>query len=136
MAFTYSQSAPSSNLHQVRLLIGDVDGSQQSGPREEWSYFLTDGEIGQLLTNAGNDVNIAASKACIILSALDLMLYKAVTLGRFKTTNEASKHWRALAEVYREEAGLDAGFDWAEIAWTPDNADLIVKNKALRGETD
>ena len=136
MAFTYDDNDPSSNRDQVRLLIQDIDGSQKGGPRSDWSYFFTDGEIDRFLTMAGSDVNLAASKACLALAGSSLMLDKAVKLGMFETKTKVRDEWLAMAERFRAEAELDGGSATAEVGWTEDAVAQIEVNKALRGDTD
>ena len=136
MAFTYSDNNPSSNRDQVRLLIQDTDGSQKSGPRTEWSYYFTDGEIDRFLTMAGSDVNLAASKACLTLAGSSLQLQKAVKLGMFETKTKVKEEWLAMAERFRAEAGLAGGADTAEVGWTEDAITEIEEHKALRGDTN
>lgn len=134
MAFTYSDNDPSSNRDQVRLLIQDIDGSQLSGDRRDWSYFFTDGEVDRFLTMAGSDVNLAASKACLALAGSTLHQEKAVKLGLFETKTKVKEEWLAMAERFRTEAEMDGGADTAEMGWTDDAISQIEENKALRSE--
>ena len=66
--FSYDSSDPSSNRDRVRLYLGDVDGSVIAGPRKNWTIYLTDGEIDQLLSDNGSDVYLSAAAGCEVIA--------------------------------------------------------------------
>lgn len=131
--FSYSRESVTSNRDTVRMLIGDTDDAVTTGPRTGWTFYLTDSEIDRLLSLSGDDVYLAASRACLALAANDLCVNKAVSLGQFRTSNEAAGHWRELAATFRGEAEMSAGAATAEVAWGEFAAAELELNEALRG---
>ena len=131
---SYDRESPTSDRDTVRMLIADTDDSVITGRREEWSFFLTDGEIDRVLSKVSNDHYTAAALCCLIMASNDLCRNKAVSLGQFSTTNDAAEHWRKQAAEFRQMATIEAGGVTAEMAWDEFSFDELVVNEALRGE--
>ena len=134
--FSYNSSDPSSARDQVRMHLGDVDGSVTTGPRDSWSIYLTDGEIDALLSGAGNVVLLAAARGADIMARRYLATHPDVKLGQFATSSTAATHWRELAKSLYEQAEIDGGFAVAPMAWTEDSAAEVADYKLLRGENN
>lgn len=134
--FTYDRESPTSSRDTVRFLIHDTDGSVTTGRPEDWTFYLTDGEIDLALSLSSSDVYLAAARCCLSLAANDLCVNRAVSLGQFSTSNEAVDYWRKLAADLQAQASLNAGADTAEVAWDEFSAGELAVNKALRGESN
>jgi len=134
MLFSYNENAPTSDRDTVRMLLQDVDGSVVTGKREDWSFYLTDGEIDRALTLKSSDKYAAAALCCRMLASSDLCRNKAVSLGQFSTTNDAAEHWRKQAAEFDAQASQAALGDTAEVAWDEFADAELRQNKALRGE--
>lgn len=115
--FSYNENDPSSSRDTVRMLVQDTDGSVKTGPREEWSFYLTDGEIDRALSLRGNCVYSAAAVCCLMLAGSDLNRNKAVRLGQFSTSNEAAKGWSEMADKFAAQSSLGTGGATAEVVW-------------------
>ena len=132
--FSYDSSGPSSNRDQVRMHLGDVDGSVIAGPRSDWTIYLTDGEIDQLLSNAGNIVLLAAARGAEIIAARYLRNHPDVRLGAFSTASAGVEHWRNLAKSLLEQAEIDADYEVAPMGWTEDAQTELEAYKRNRNE--
>lgn len=134
--FSYSRETPTSDRDTVRMLIQDTDDSVLTGHRDDWSFFLTDGEIDRLLSLSGNSVYRAAARACLVMASIDLTRNKAVRLGQFSTSNEAAEYWRSLSNNYLQQASIDSEPVIAAVASEEfGEADLWLY-KVMRGESN
>lgn len=133
--FSYDERSPTSDRDTVRMLLQDVDGSVVTGERQNWSFYLTDGEIDRALTLRGN-IYSAAALCCLMMASSDLCRVKAVRLGQFSTSNEAAAHWREMAAQFSRQAEAASVAQTAEIAWDEFSSADLELVKAARGESN
>jgi len=124
MTWTYDLTLlATSELFQVRMLIGDTDSTKQ---------MLQDEEIGQLLVQYGNNIYLAAAAACRAIAAklskeADQKTGKIATwlTSRVKWYLQAAEGYEALASTTNargygggislsDKANQEADTDWAQ----------------------
>lgn len=132
--FSYNSSAPSSNRDQVRMHLGDVDDSVKTGPRNTWTFYLTDGEIDQLLSGAGSVVLVAAARGAGVIARRYLRDHPDVKLGQFTTASAGAEHWRSMARDLYAQAEVEGDYAVAPMSWDEVSAEEVADYKLNRGE--
>lgn len=105
----------STDAAKVRLLISDIDDSQQIFNDQAIQAFID-------LALDGN-VKRAAASALLVMATNEVLVQKRIKLLDLSTDGPAeAKALQDLARQYREEADteeIDGAFDWAEQVNTP-----------------
>lgn len=122
--FTYDASAPTSNLHKVRLLTQDTT---------EATAFFTDEEINVFLSFESSNVLRAAAMALEAIAANRARLArKARVLNAEDDTKGVAKELRDQAAALRRQDEETPASAWVEKTYTPMNAALIKDNEDAR----
>lgn len=125
MSFTYDLTT---SIGKVRNLIGDTT---QTGA------IFTDEEITSILSIQGSDVLNAAALALTRIAASKALLSKKKSAGNYsEDLTQIAKDCLAVAKEFRDMALSTPADAVAEQILTDFNYNDILKNKALRDESD
>ena len=110
------------DLEIVRLKIGDSD-----------SALFTDAQVLQFISDADDDLNLAAAALLECLAADAILLDKMVRIGNYTHDRKGlTAALRDLAKHYREVAEETPACGGAEIAQDDFSRTVILVNKAMR----
>lgn len=118
----------STNTNKVRLLIGDIDDTNQVFNDEAIDAFIS--------MALDNNLKRAAANALIVMATNEVMVQKRIKILDLSTDGPAeAQALLALANQYRDEAEAEeitGAFDWAEqIQTTAQYTEWLYKD-ALR----
>ena len=121
------------NTGKLRLAISDIDMTTTTGLRNTWTVLFTDEELAIFLSDASDDISMAASYALNAIAASRALLAKSRRLGDYsEDLSKVADSLRAQAKAYAEQSmNIPAG-KIAEVAQTDFTARDIIYNKALR----
>lgn len=112
------------DVGKVRLLCRDTDVD---------NALFNDDEINAFLAMESNDVRMAAALALETIAADETLVLKRISLMNLSTDGPAvAKSLRESAQRLREQAEMDAEFDWAEMTVDQFSAREIARNEWLR----
>lgn len=118
----------STDVAKVRLLISDIDETQQIFNDQAISAFLS-------MALDGN-VKRAAAQALLVMATNEVLVQKRIKLLDLSTDGPAeAKALQDLARQLREEADaeeIDGAFDWAEQISTPAQYGEFLYKDGLR----
>ncbi len=132
MADTFTYLIANNN-GKLRLAIADVDLTTTTGLRNTWTALFTDEELAIFLSDASNDISMAASYALNSIAASRSLLAKIKKLGDYsEDLSKIADSLRAQAKAYAEQSvNIPAGAI-AEVAQTDFTARDIIYNNELR----
>lgn len=118
----------STNAAKVRLLISDIDDSEQIFNDEAITAFLS--------MALDSNIKRAAALALRVIATNEVLVQKRIKLLDLTTDGPAeAKALRDLAGDYDRQANeeeTDGAFDWAEMVSTPAQYGERLYNEALR----
>lgn len=118
----------STNAAKVRLLISDIDDTEQIFNDEAIAAFI----------DMALDSNLkrAAAQALIVIAANEILVQKQIKILDLSTSGPAqAKELRELAKMYQSQADdeeITGAFDWAEMVNTGQQYDELLYKDALR----
>jgi hypothetical protein len=119
----------SSDVAQVRLLIGDIDDTAR---------IFNDSAIAAFIALAlDNSVKRAAAQALLTIAVNEVLVQKRIKLLDLSTDGPAeAEALRNLAKDLMAQADMeevDGAFDWAEMLNTPAQRDEFLMKERYRG---
>ncbi len=121
------------NTGKLRLAISDIDTTTTTGLRNTWTVLFTDEELGVLLSDASNDISMAASYALNAVAASRSLLAKVKRLGDYsEDLSKIADSLRAQSKAYADQAANKPAGAVAETANTDFTARDIIYNHYLR----
>lgn len=119
----------SSDTARVRLLIGDIDGTDQ---------IFGDAAINAFISMAlDGNIKRAAAQALLTIAVNEVLVQKRIRLLDLSTDGPAeAAALRSLATDLRAQADmeeLDGAFDWAEMVGTTAQYDELLLKERQRG---
>lgn len=118
----------STEVGQVRALLGDTDPTDVSGGEGTYLYF-SDDEIGAFLTMYGDNVKLAAARCLETISMSQALLLKSWSSDDLTVNGDRiAESLRKLAAQLREEALQDESSEYFNMIamFIDDDADGIA----------